>query len=58
MAYRRLTRKQRRDLLASYLLHLFPGLPLAVHECALAAGPDVSKARGRGAKKEATKPAR
>ena len=42
MAYRRLTRKQRRALLASYLLHLLPGLPLAVHECALAAGPDGS----------------
>ena len=44
MAYRRLTRKQRRALFASYILHLFPALPLAVHECALAAGPDESSA--------------
>jgi uncharacterized membrane protein len=52
MAYRRLTRKQRRALLAAYLLHLFPVLPLAVHECACAAGPDAesqqSESRGGG----------
>ena len=51
MAYRRLTRKQRRDLLASYLLHLFPGLPLAVHECALAAGAGRVEGSGAGGEK-------
>jgi hypothetical protein len=40
MVYRRLTRRQRREILSAYLSHLFPGLPLAVYECALAAGPD------------------
>jgi len=34
-AHRRLTRKQRRALFASYVTVTFPGLPLAVYECEL-----------------------
>lgn len=48
MAYRKLSRRQRRAVLASYLMHLFPGLPLAVHECALAVGPDDVTEEGAG----------
>lgn len=36
MPFRRMSRRQRQSLFASYVMHLFPGLSLAVHECALA----------------------
>ena len=48
MAYRRLTRRQRRALFAAYVTHLFPGLPLAVHECAVAVGAEPTRETKRG----------
>ena len=48
MAYRRLTRRQRRALFGAYVTHLFPGLPLAVHECALAVGAEPTRETKRG----------
>jgi hypothetical protein len=52
MAYRRLTRRQRRALFAAYVAHLFPGLPLAVHECTLSVGvePTREEKREKGGK--------
>ena len=48
MAYRRLTRRQRRALFGAYVTHLFPGLPLAVHECAVAVGAEPTRETKRG----------
>ena len=36
MPFRRMSRQQRQLLFASYVMHLFPGLSLAVYECTLA----------------------